>query len=105
MRRMRSPCCARAANGHVAADPVIIPAMNSRRRIASPEAQDYAKLGFAISEAKQETWTDGMGTSRHLRRENAGWLMSPLGHVWTAPWQEDSDVLQHWSGAVTCPAC
>jgi hypothetical protein len=30
---------------------------------------------------------------------------SALGHVWTAPWQELSDVLQHWSGAVTCPAC
>src|SRR5579859_8184860 len=30
--------------------------------------------------------------------------MSALGHVWTAPWQELSDVLQHWSGAVTCPA-
>ena len=28
-----------------------------------------------------------------------------LGHVWTAPWQELSDVLQYWSGAVTCPAC
>ena len=28
-----------------------------------------------------------------------------MGHVWTAPWQELSDVLQHWSGAVTCPAC
>jgi hypothetical protein len=28
------------------------------------------------------------------------------GHVWTAPWQGLSDVfLQHWSGAVTCPAC
>jgi hypothetical protein len=26
-------------------------------------------------------------------------------HVWTASWQELSDVLQHWSGAVTCPAC
>ena len=25
--------------------------------------------------------------------------------MWTAPWQELSDVLQHWSGAVTCPAC
>ena len=31
--------------------------------------------------------------------------MAALGHVWTAPWQELSDVLQHWSGAVTCPAC
>jgi len=27
-----------------------------------------------------------------------------MGHVWTAPWQELSGVLQHWSGAVTCPA-
>jgi len=26
-------------------------------------------------------------------------------HVWTARWQELSDGLQHWSGAVTCPAC
>jgi len=31
--------------------------------------------------------------------------MSALGHVWTAPWQELSDVTQHWSGAVMCPAC
>jgi hypothetical protein len=29
-------------------------------------------------------------------------IMSEVGHVWTAPWQELSDVLQHWSGAVTC---
>ncbi len=26
--------------------------------------------------------------------------MSALGHVWTAPWQELSDVQQRWSGAV-----
>src|SRR5205823_119905 len=32
--------------------------------------------------------------------------MSVLGHVWTAPpWQELSELLQHWSGAVMCPAC
>jgi len=24
-----------------------------------------------------------------------------VGHVWTAPWQELSDVLQHWSGHVS----
>jgi hypothetical protein len=29
-----------------------------------------------------------------------------MGHVWTAPpWQELSELLQHWSGAVMCPAC
>src|SRR6516225_1270947 len=32
--------------------------------------------------------------------------MSALGHVWTPPpWQELSELLQHWSGAVMCPAC
>src|SRR6516165_4385510 len=32
--------------------------------------------------------------------------MPALDHVWTAPpWQELSDLLQHWSGAVMCPAC
>jgi hypothetical protein len=32
--------------------------------------------------------------------------MSAMGHVWTAPpWQELSELLQHWSGAVMCPAC
>ena len=40
-----------------------------------------------------------------VRVGNVGSQMSALGHVWTAPWQELSDVLQHWSGAVTCPAC
>ena len=28
-----------------------------------------------------------------------------LGHVWTAPWQELSDVSAALVGAVTCPAC
>ena len=36
----------------------------------------------------------------------AEYLAPALGHVWTAPpWQELSDLLQHWSGAVMCPAC
>lgn len=30
-------------------------------------------------------------------------LQTGKGPVWTAPWQELSDVLQHWSVAVTCP--
>ena len=30
--------------------------------------------------------------------------MSPLGHVWTAPGKNFLTFLQHWSGAVTCPA-
>ena len=44
--------------------------------------------------------------SRYRQRD---WMLtghSYLGHVWTAPpWQELSELLQHWSGAVMCPAC
>ena len=36
MRRIRSPCCARAASGHAAAAPPRS-VMNSRRRIVAPE--------------------------------------------------------------------
>jgi hypothetical protein len=46
--------------------------------------------------AAAKTCSEAMASGTH----NAA-----LGHVWTAPWQELSDVLQHWSGAVTCPAC
>ena len=39
-------------------------------------------------------------------RKGSGRLGHAVGHVWTAPpWQELSDLLQHWSGAVMCPAC
>src|SRR5262249_31143053 len=41
MRRIRSPCCARATSGQAAAAP-LRSVMNSRRRIAAPEAQDGA---------------------------------------------------------------
>src|SRR5262245_37350839 len=43
--------------------------------------------------------------TKELRRLGVPSAMTALGRVWTAPWQELSDVLQHWSGAVTCPAC
>jgi hypothetical protein len=39
------------------------------------------------------------------KKESPDPRSSALGHVWTAPWQELSDVLQHWSGAVTRRAC
>jgi hypothetical protein len=42
---------------------------------------------------------------RFLRPRFFKQSLSALGHVWTAPWQELSDVAQHWSGAVMCPAC
>ena len=41
MRRICSPCCARAASGQVAEEPKM-PPMNSRRLIVAPEAQDAA---------------------------------------------------------------
>jgi hypothetical protein len=40
MRRMRSPCCARAASGIAAVLPS--PAMNSRRLMVALKAQDEA---------------------------------------------------------------
>src|SRR5438552_15355732 len=47
-----------------------------------------------------------MGSVISLQGSNPEVLMSALGHVWTAPpWQELSELLQHWSGAVMCPAC
>jgi len=49
--------------------------------------------------------SDSDGPGNGSRRSAAGRSMSALGLVWPAPWQELSDVLQHWSGAVTCPAC
>jgi hypothetical protein len=49
---------------------------------------------------------DGMSALCQQRKSAVHtWRLAPsaLGHVWTAPWQGLSDVLQHWSGAVTCP--
>src|ERR1700735_1599917 len=45
------------------------------------------------------------GPRNDMRVHGARPTTSAMGHVWTAPWQELSDGLQHWSGAVTCPAC
>jgi hypothetical protein len=63
--------------------------------------------------ANREMGLSGMSIraqrSRAARPEsvtNPAAAMSALGHVWTAPpWQELSELLQHWSGAVMCPAC
>jgi len=43
IRRILSLCCARAVNGHVAAEPAIT-LMKSRRLIASPEAQGIVPI-------------------------------------------------------------
>src|SRR6516165_7808962 len=57
-----------------------------------------------IGGSRHRASTDVRSTLRKRKSGLSGDL-SALGHVWTAPWQELSDVLQHWSGAVTCPAC
>jgi hypothetical protein len=49
---------------------------------------------------------------RHRQTKEAAtdmFYLKPPRHISTlprvdAPWQELSDALQHWSGAVTCPA-
>ena len=49
--------------------------------------------------------SEGGAQRNSPQRQRSAPDQTALGHVWTAPWQELSDVLQHWSGAVTCPAC
>jgi hypothetical protein len=47
-------CCARATTGHVVE--TVIPLMKSRRRIACPEAQDYANNSDYIRDLPQAKW-------------------------------------------------
>jgi hypothetical protein len=54
-RRMRSRCCALAANGQAAADPAI-PLMRSRRRIARPGTEDYASNPDYIRDLSSAKW-------------------------------------------------
>ena len=53
MRAIFAGCCARAANGHVMAEPVTT-LMKSRRRIARSKAKDHATMrlqqGFTTGE-------------------------------------------------------
>jgi hypothetical protein len=51
--------------------------MNFRRLIGSSDAQEYAKLGFSIGEAKQEFQADEMGAPIHFVMPRA---KSPMGH-------------------------
>src|SRR5262249_29964324 len=85
----------RAASGHAAAAPPPSRAMNSRRLMgAFPKAKDDGPTIAGLE------WGGGVHRNKKPR------LMSAMGHVWTAPpWQELSELLQHWSGAVMCPAC
>jgi len=40
--------------------------MNSRRRIAFPKAQDYAKFGLQFRRSNQEFATSGIGFNRQF---------------------------------------
>jgi len=56
-------------------------------------------------------WRTAEVTKNGLKEFHGTWtaivfhVWTARWHVWTARWQELSYVLQHWSGAVTCPAC
>jgi hypothetical protein len=56
-------CCARAANGHTAADPAI-PVMKLRRRIAYPS-------GLQFRPSEQEIPTSEMGFQGHVAVRNS----------------------------------
>src|SRR5262245_63102366 len=75
MRRIRSGCCACVVSGHTATE-VPISVMKSRRLIAP---------GLREGDRTASNLALGAG-GRHFA------AMSALGHVWTAPWQELSDV-------------
>ena len=62
MRRIRSACCARAASGHTAAPPSSV--MNSRRLIASPEAQDKASYRLKLAHRKGPQPMSALGHKR-----------------------------------------
>src|SRR5262249_2747951 len=67
MRRMRSGCCARAANGNAAAEPTTA-LIKSRRLIAAPD-QDRHRIGLGYHTDRGECplWVK----SRHVRCEKA----------------------------------
>ena len=79
MRRMRSDCCACVASGQTAADPAI-PLMRSRRRIACPEAQDYANTPDYIRDLPPAKW----GSEAWLHGSKLELRMSALGHKRTS---------------------
>src|SRR5215472_4608223 len=81
MRRMRSLCWASAANGHAAAEPTI-PLVKSRRRIASPRAQDHAD-GDTDRRLQQGSVPCGMGFGVTLHSSNLDLPMSALGQKQT----------------------
>src|SRR5262245_23740396 len=72
MRRTRSVCCVWAESGQTTAAPPRI-VMNSRRRIASPEAKDKASYRLRLAHRKEPTdvrfgsSADICGAKRHVR--------------------------------------
>src|SRR5215469_9163227 len=101
-------CCARAANGHAAAEPTI-PLMKSRRRIAFPRlglrriGRDYSRdlrstkwgSGIKLHSSNSEPPMSALGqkqTSRHLQPMSAlppkADIAKAIGHVRFVPISE-----------------
>ncbi len=77
-----------------------------RHHVGVADEADQASLPRGSGEQHSSVPVIAFGLSDGLCKDHENRApTSALGHVWTAPWQELSDVLQHWSGAVTCPAC
>src|SRR6516165_9555948 len=77
-RRIRSPCCARAAIGHAAAPPSSV--INSRRLIVAPRGSNHARhrltavrvleWGEGDVSCDQLFWAGNVGSGSHDRRQN-----------------------------------
>src|SRR5262249_5192812 len=75
MRRMCSPCCARATSGQAVAEPTI-PLMKSRRRIAFAQGLGLRRLRLTMMQLQQGFATGGMGSDYHF-----AWQQSPGPNV------------------------
>jgi hypothetical protein len=73
IRRIRSACCARAANGHAAK--AVIACMNLRRRITFAQGRHHAPIGL-----DQGSEVSEMGSGLSLHGTKVEPLMSDLGH-------------------------
>src|SRR6516225_5110857 len=78
-RRIRSGCCARAASGHVTAEPTTT-LLKSRRRITAPRFQEHADT----DRLHQGITTGEMGSGVSLHGSNPEPAMSALGQKRTS---------------------
>jgi hypothetical protein len=82
---MRSPCCARTVKGHAAAAP-LTSLMNSRRLIASPEAQDKASSRLKLAHFKGPQPMSALGQKRTFALQQVMSALPPKADIRQRDW-------------------